>query len=246
MRRFKFAILFLICFTICSEFSLAQKYPSWFLNQGEIPCELVAGYSTLSYYRDSSVSYAMQNAYFNYARWKGSFIYGGQAFWSTEAGTAWMGSNFREEFDTSLIERTAGILKPVDTLWMSDYVVVLMSPGDCSLPSQYRVKRSTVNQQPPAWLSTLPSDKNFHYERGFSEHYYYEINSWMAAETAARLNLAKSLNVSLRMLERQRAQLDSEKIGEENIKVQLFNVQVFGRWYDVKNRVHAVLVRMPK
>ena len=82
----------------------AQVYPNWFLNQGSTKCTCTTvGYANASFYADSASAQAIRNAYENYSRNRATRISGGQVFCSTEAGTFWMGANFREDFDRQLL-----------------------------------------------------------------------------------------------------------------------------------------------
>ena len=87
----------------CFETAWPQSYPGC-LEQGSLGWGLTAvGYSNPGFYKDSSASRAWCNARQNLAGQRSTVITGGQAFWATEAGTAWMGSSLTLSVDSAAL-----------------------------------------------------------------------------------------------------------------------------------------------
>lgn len=222
-----------------------QSYPNWFLNQGAITCGSAAvGYASPSYYRDSSISQAAQNAGVNLGRLQVSHISGGQAFWSTEAGTYWMGANFREEFDTVAAVKALGSQKVLDSFVASGFVAVLCGDSTCAVDPSSRTLMQ-IRSLAPSWTESIPRDEQFVYAVGMAPEYYYELSSWQEAERAARLNLARNVFTQIRALQKIGGR-EGQEIRNEEMAVTLKHQQIVARWRDPKQKIFYVLIRMQK
>ena len=238
--------LWMIVAILAIPFGLeAQWYPKWFLHQTAVSCrETAVGYALPAYYPDSAYAEAFRDAVLNFVRQKRLSVAGGQAFWSTEGGTFWMGSNIREEFDTSALGEAAAKLEIVDRFTAKSIVIVLAGPKGVRADStgwpQGREKIAGV----PSWIETLPQDDQYHYVLGVSQKYYYETSSWTVAERAARWNLARTAYVNVKSL--QKMSTDGQEIRNEELSVMLTGIEVAERWKDDKKGIYYVLMRMPR
>lgn len=224
--------------------SSSQVYPRWFLSQGDFRCpQAVVGYANASFYPDSAVAYARRSGIINLARNRHMEIKGGQIFWSTEAGTFWMGSDFREQFDTSAVELVASSIRVLDRFVTKDFVAVLLGDSTCRLDDVLRKMLFPKALSSP-WVESLPSDDRYYYAVGLSPEYYYESSSWTEAEKLARRNLARSVYISIKSL--QKAGREGQEIKHEEMSVSLRGIEVVARWRDVEKQVFYVLIRAPK
>lgn len=222
-----------------------QSYPNWFLNQGTITCGLAAvGYASPSFYRDSSISQAAQNAAVNVGRLQMTHISGGQAFWSTEGGTYWMGANFREEFDTLATVRALRSQKVLDSFVTSGFVAVLCGDSTCAGDPSLRML-TEIRSPAPLWTESIPRDEQFVYAVGMAPEYYYELSSWQEAERAARLNLARNVFTQIKALQKVGGR-EGQEIRNEEMAVTLKYQQIVARWRDPKEKIFYILIRMPK
>ncbi len=237
-------VVFVIQF-FCSGLCYAQSYPYWFLNSAAVKCGKISiGCANISFYPDSAAARAIRTGYKNYARHRTMEINGGQAFWSTEIGMYWMGSNFAEKFDSSAIELAASMLTPLDTLVTENLIGVLLVSSDCELVDQYRRRLSLKGVANPSWIENLPQDNSYIYARGLAPKYYYETSSWREAEKWALLNLARVVNTKLQTV--QKVGQEGQEILHEEMSVVLRNVEIVYRWRDLDEQFFYVLVRMPK
>lgn len=213
--------------------------------ESKVECEKIAvGFANSSFYPDSAVSSAIRNGYEDFARQKRTEISGGQAFWSTEFGMLWMGSNFTERFDSTAIDHAASMLVPRDTLVTADFVAVLLALPDCVLEDEYRKHRSRQGLPLPSWIETPPQDGNYYYAVGLAPEYYYETSSWREAETRSRRNLARTVYTKMQGLQKVGAQ--GQEILNEELSVVLRNSEIVSRCLDQEEKFFYVLIRMPK
>ena len=224
---------------------LPQSYPRWFLDPGSLGCDgPVVGYTRSSYYRDSSVVLAARNGYENHARLLETRVSGGQAFWTTEGGTFWLGADFREEYNLLESESAPSRLTVLDSFIDGDLSAALLGSSGCRLENDAR-RFTMVPSNPPEWTEVMPSDDRYHYGVGLAPTYFYEVNSWLEAERMARRNIARSLLIEIKALEKSTAR-EGQQIRGEEVAVTLRNLQVVARWRDVGKQIFYVLVRMPK
>lgn len=225
---------------------IAQSYKAWFLNPLDYGCgNTVIGYSNRSYYGDTSaIKNAFLNACENYLKQHQVYFSGGQAFWTTEAGTYWMGNSFTEEIDTSIVYTTVSTLKIIDTLITPDFVAVLVSDQSCEGKFD-NISQNINSLKTPVWITSIPYDNRFFYSVGLAPSYYHERSSWEEAEKIARRNLASNVSSKMKSLEK-KSSLEYQEIMNEDIAVILKNCQIIGRWRDLKKNIFYVLMRMPK
>jgi len=224
---------------------LPRSYPRWFLQQSKTGCpDLVVGYSRSFKNRDSSVDYAFRNGCVNYIRQKHTFISGGQAFWDTEIGAFWLGSDIEETFDTARVEPAMEHLKVVDTFYSDHMTAVLLSPSECRISSTMKSRQGLSGKKTPSWVSRLPKDGRYEYALGVAQSYYYEPSSWLEAERSARKSLAGALFSIVRSLEKQAEQYSA--VVDESLSVHLANIEVVERWRETGSGIYYVLIRMPR
>ncbi len=220
-----------------------QTYPVWFINQGTVSCEhLSVGYSKPFFNKDSAAAQAFRDACFNFNRDKHVTISGGQAFWSTEYGTSWMGSNLKEQIDSSTLTYS---LTPLDTFYTNKLVIVLVGVYPCLLKREERISQVISKMKHPDWVNVLPSDDKYYYSVGITSEYFYEISSWIEAEKIARLNLASQVISKLKSIQKTVDQ-KSQEIRDEKIYVNLKDVKIVSRWRDLPKNLFYVLIRMGK
>jgi len=238
-------IFFFTFFINLSVQGFSQSYPKWFSNQSDLNCKTtVVGYAHPSFFPDSSASQAIKNGFEIFARQKYTHISGGQAFWSTEIGSFWMGSDYQEQFDTSYVNIAKSHLNPLDTLFTKKMTVVLLGNSDCSIDENLKFRVRFQNTVPPKWIESPPKDDNYFYAVGVSPEYYYEISSWKEAEKLARRNLARSIYIEIKSLQKKSQQF--QEITDEKLEMDLYNIQVVARWRDVIEKIFYVLIRKPK
>ncbi len=202
------------------------------------------GYANPSFYPDSAVQYATRNARENFARQFFSNYYGEQAFWSTESGTYWLGSTMAEQFDSSQIDLVSNLLIPLDTLISAELISVILGTSGFLSNTFLKKEYFLATMNPPAWIETLPQNLHYIYAVGVAPQFYYEANSWKAAEQMAFRNLAHSIYTSLTVLQKNAAQ--GQEIRHEIVDAALQNVQTVARWRNMQENVFYVLIRIPK
>jgi len=224
----------------------AQEYKLWFLEQGSLNCtDTAVGYAKRSYYNDSTaIIIATQNAYKNFVVQNRVNISGEQAFWTTEIGNAWMGSDIKEVYDTnrsSIISRNVILL---DRMLSNDFVAILISDRECELSPLNKFVVSINSLMRPAWVDIKPQESDYYYAVGIAPEYYYESNSWMEAEKRARLNLARILYTKIESL--QKKNIGTQEIKKEKLSVELKEITFVARWKDEIKKICYVLNKIPK
>ncbi len=225
---------------ICS----AQTYPRWFLEPVNLKCGSTAsGYVRNFFHQSSSDSAAYVKACENLAWQHQTEISGGEAYWETEAGVFWMGSDVAEQTDSTYLHDIMSSAKKVDEFSSREMVIVLVSAGDCSVQdSMVSVMRCARKQ--PRWVESVPQGGGYTYAEGVAPEYFYESSSWELAEKKARFNLARNIKVSLKTIQKVEGR-SGQEIRNEDVSVTLKDVEVVYRWRDVGRRLFFVLIRMP-
>ena len=238
------ALLLLFVF---SEICLAQQFPLWFLRPGDINCNnLVVGYAKRSYYEDTAaVKKAELNAALNYTKLSDITIAGDQNFWLTAIGNAWMGSSYKEIYDSHYVSKVAEVLNIIDIHKLDGYLILLASTDECDISDVEKKLVSVYEYPKPDWMDILPDDGIYSYAVGSSEIYYYPETAWIKAEENARLNLARSLNTKIKAVQKF-SSIENQAIVSESTSVKLNNIEIKGRWVNDKLKVNYVLVRCKK
>ncbi len=230
------------CFVTCvflGSVGFSQEYPLWFIHQGELPCANTAvGYVHASSYQDSAVAFAFRQAETAYVRQSRTNIRGSQAFWATEGGTFWMGSDVIEECDTATVA-----LNPIDTMVSHGLVFVLAAPHGCEASLSNGATVSLSEKIAPAWLEAIPRDTKSYYAVGIAPQYFYEKSSWDEAERLARRNLARTVCSTVKSLQKA-STTESQDIRYEELSVTLKDYRIIERWFDCDKKLFYVLVRM--
>ena len=221
------------------------QFPRWFFEQGRV-CKgkTVVGYTRSSYFADSSATYAIEDGYSVYARQKKLHISGGQAFWSTEIGTFWMGSNFVEQIDSAYIAIGRQQLVPLDTCQVGHLTCVLLGMPGCALSANDRVLYTVTQVEKPEWIEKPPQSPSFFYAVGASPLFYYEASCWRNAEEMAFRDLARSKRVHIMAMQKQDVQ--GQEIRDEQLEITLQDVDLISRYIEPLTRIHYVLLRMRK
>lgn len=202
------------------------------------------GYASASYYADSSISRAFKNSVENLDLQVRVHVRGGQAFWSTEAGTYWMGADFTEVPDTLASRPAHSALAPVDTFVTDAMTLVLLVGADCRLSTDNgRLRRVTATA--PLWVESSPKDETHSYAVGLATEYFYEASSWLEAERNARRNLARSISMKVKAMQKLTAR-EGQEVKHEEMSVTLEHIEVVSRWRDVEKKIFYVLMRTPK
>lgn len=227
-----------------SQLNYSQQYPEWFIHQKKINCEgAVVGYAQRSYYGDTAAfQNAVLNAAENYIRFSKVQISGDQNFWLTALGNTWLGSRYSETFDTISALQIKNRLSIVDSFKSNNLLIVLFSSIKCDLKDKIKIKIKIETEHPPGWLNSIPNDNEYLYSVGSSEQYYYKENSWLNAERAARLNLARNFLIQIKSLQKTSTS-ESQVVTSEATSVKLRNIEVVSRWIDEQKKVYYVLIR---
>ena len=223
----------------------STAYKRWFLDQAGIKCsDCVVGYAMASYYQSSSAESALRDAAFQYARSHFTHFEGGQAFWSTEIGRIWMGNNFTEEFDSTLVEEAMEFLQPVDSMLTENLVAYLYAPGQLELSGGMKAMVDIKLGSPPGWIKNVPDDPGYYYATGVAQSTYYEASAWVEAEKMARKNLAGSIHITIQSLNKEN--WETQEIQNQEISVILQGLEIAGRWKEPGTNFYHVLIRMPE
>ena len=221
----------------------AQVYPVWFIEQGRVLCSDVAtGYARLAYYEHSASGEAMINAQCNASKQRRSVLRGGEAFWQTAIGSAYLGSDIEEVYDTTACD-TPLVVTGLDTFTCGNLVGVLVGGRACGLGDDLLGPVDCSKEDKPHWIENPPRQAGYVCAVGAAPVYFYEVSSWLEAEKRARMGLARSLGTRIRSLERGDDTVRDALI-HDSLSVVLRGVQVVGRWRE-GTEVCYVLARMP-
>ncbi len=249
IKRINVCILFKLKFIVSLIFCLssvisAQGYKLWFLEQGSLNCTGTAvGYAKRSYYKDSTAfAIATDNAYKNFVIQNRVTISGEQVFWTTEMGNAWMGNDIKEVYDTNECSIISRDVIPLDTMFIEDFVAILIGDRECELSSLNKFVVSIDSSMQPAWIDVKPQESGYYYAVGITPEYYYESNSWLEAEKRVRLNLARVLYTKIESL--QKKEIGGQEVKKEKLSVELKEITFVARWKDEKNKIYYLLAKI--
>lgn len=235
----------LFCFLLCMQTGVSQTYPRWFMEQGTLGCSVTAvGYAAKGFYNDSSVAQAVRNAHRNLAMQRRAIVQGGQAFWTTEAGTAWMGSDLKISVDSSALQRASPDTSKADVFFASDFAMALATDGTCGVADSMKTPVK-MSLEEPSWVHMMPRDARQIFSVGVAPRYYYEASSWKAAERMALVGLAREAGDSLAAIEKSAGRSGQEVLNEQ-VSVVLREYEVRARWYDRTNGVFYVLMSIDR
>lgn len=234
----------LIFFFTTAVGCLAQDYPRWFLEPVNLECANVsAGCSRPFLRRESSDSAAYLKACENLAFGHRFEFCGGEAFWHTEAGVFWMGNNFRESTDSVYLRDIVSRAIRLDSYHSDRICIVLASAAACPLPDSMLSVVKCIGKM-PGWVETIPQDQDYVYAEGVAREYFYESSSWEEAERRARFNLARSIRVSMRAMQKADG-ASGQEVRDEEVMARLTGAEVVYRWRDVRRSLYFVLMRVP-
>ena len=224
----------------------AQMYPVWFLNQGNLDChDSVVGYTQHSYFADSSAAYAVRDGYLQYARQNHVQIKLDNLYRQSALGVGWVAGYNREFIDSTLISIARDRLVPQDTLYLGEWVAVLLTGSLCVPEPGLKSKQSVRHMSKPNWIKTLPDDPDYIYAIGVSRRMYNEKNSWQYAEKMARRELASTASLEIAASQK----LKNETIvaaSRGKIHCRIGKIETHSRWFDVQENFYYVLVRARK
>lgn len=219
----------------------------WFIDQVDINCRgLAVGYARRSYYEDTTaVKNAILNAADNYVKLLNNTITGDQNFWSTAIGNAWMGSSYKEIYDSFYVGKVSESLNIIDIYKLDDYLILLASKDECEISDAEKVLVSGSVNPKPGWIKNLPVDDIYNYAIGSSEVYHYAESSWLNAERNARLTLARTLNSSIKAVQLFSSN-ENQAIINESLDLKLQDLEIVNRWIDSTSNIFYVLIRCQK
>lgn len=221
----------------------AQTYPRWFLEPVNLRCGLTAsGYVRNFFHQNSSDSAAYVKACENLAWEHRTEISGGEAYWETEAGVYWMGSDVTEKMDSTYLRDAVSHAKKLGDFPAHNMTIVLVSDGDCTVPDSMLSVTKCPRKQPP-WVEAIPQGDGYTYAEGVAQEYFYESSSWESAEKKARFNLARNIKVSLKTIQKVEGR-SGQEIRNEEVSVTLKDIEVVYRWRDMGRRLYFVLMRI--
>ena len=231
----------LLCLVACLDTAESQTYPKWFLEQGKLRCGLTAvGYCNKGFYEDSSASQATRDARQNLARQSITVVAGSRAFWTTEAGTAWMGGDLAVSVDSAALKTAATDTGKAEIYFGDDMIISLVSSSVCELPDSMREMR-TIPTEEPSWVRGILDTSSRIYSVGVAPRYFYELSSWEAAERMAMLGLAREGEDSVIAMEKN-VPGSGQQVLNEHVSVALRNFSIVARWFDARNQVFYVLM----
>lgn len=245
-----FLLGLLLVFASCSTTKINTQtridkiaYPNWFLNPYLASDPIISGYVSPGFYKDSSAALAYQTALYNAIRFQSADISANDAFWSTEAGVYWISADFQETIDSSKFRNFQSMFSPADTFFSKNLVIVGIAKNT---PFSQPVKsRRLMQPQKPAWIETLPREPGYHYAIGVSPKYAYEKSSWDKATDQVRKQLAVSLSVEIKAMQK-RSEFEGEEQREQTSTIQLNGFEIRKRWFDAKANLFYVLGRIPE
>jgi hypothetical protein len=243
-NKHKLLKLMFLCFQFlwANSIIFSQSYPVWFVYPEKIDAPFSFGYSSAEYYTDSLNIIALKNAAQNYALFKSSKIVGGQGFWTTEFGDYWMGEDIEEIFDQQCFNSflSADIITKFNT---DSFTIILASTNKIEINDELNaiIDLKTIAQ--PSWTDEIPKSKSCLYGVGVAPKYYYETSSWLEAERAARLSIARQIAVSISSLQK-KLDNDLKDTKKEELNIRISNVKIVERWIDTEKELYYVLVKM--
>jgi hypothetical protein len=246
MVKLRSILVLLVCAAALPFCAEGQTYPRWFLYQGEIPSDRIGvGYVIPAMRRDSAARYAFRLGCTEYAMHRGLSITGGEIFWSTEGGNAWMGSDISVSFDTTLADRAQGDFCVLDTYHDANKTITLAGDSSVRVDNALRTVVAVRTIGMPAWVETLPSAPRTLFAVGAAQEYYYETSSWELAERIARLTLARQIGTTVAGLQKM-DEWEGQDLRHDEFTAELRNIRVVARWRDLRKKIFYVLLSMPQ
>lgn len=222
-----------------------QVYPEWFLNPEKLHVShAVAGYADPAFYADSAVTQAYLNGCETFAKETTCQYSGGQFYWSTEIGVFWIGNDVQEVFDSSATALAKNVLVAADTFVTDKIVMVLATNEPPSDDASLFKLRKTRSKSSPDWIKELPENSEFIYATGLAPLYFHEKSSWLQAEQRARHNLARTILLNVNSV--QQSDVEGQDKRYEDLGITNINSRVVSRWFDPKDEICHVLVKMKK
>jgi hypothetical protein len=246
MTNARFIIWFCLLSACWATDASSQVYPRWFLFQGEISSNrITVGYVRPSAYRDSSTAYAFRAGCASYAMNRRLSISGSEAFWSTEGGTAWMGSEIHLSYDTTAADDVQNEFCILDAYHDKVKTIVLAGDSGVDVGKAIRTIIPVSAIQKPDWVETLPVRPHMMFAVGEAEEYFYETSSWELAEKIARLSLGRQIGTTVIGLQKL-TDTEGQDVRNDEFSTVLHDVRVIARWRDLRKKIFYVLIGMPK
>jgi len=213
---------FFVIFLTSYGFGQKNFYPSWFVTAPEGAVTAV-GYALSSYYPENAIQLACENAFYNLASFKSTRFKGEEGTISVPNGHLYAGNNFVEIIDSTLLENLSNQIVYLDTTIVGSLTLVLVSDEHIDISKEL----VEVNRL-PIWINQLPDATNELYAIGVSPIYFREVSSWLQAEKDARLQLALSLGIRIKTMEKQLNE-SYQEITQYSVDQILKNVKVVAR-----------------
>jgi hypothetical protein len=172
-------------------------------------------------------------------------ISGSEAFWSTEGGTAWMGSEIHLSYDTTVADDAQNEFCILDAFHDKVKTIVLAGDSGVAVEKAFRTIISVSTIQKPDWVETLPVSPRMMFAVGAAEEYFYETSSWELAEKIARLSLGRQIGTTVIGLQKL-SDTEGQDIRNDEFSTVLHDVKVIARWRDLRKKIFYVLIGMPK
>lgn len=221
----------------------SQVFPRWFLEEERINCKIKSvGYSDTSFFRDSSVSYALKNALENLSIKDSVGVIVENMYWKTEGESYVIFSKNNQYYDSL---KSVDNIKIAGIYFFKNLCIVIITDKECTIDSKMMELIDARQMKKPIWIESLPSSRDYIYAKGESKKYFYLKSSWIEAEKNARINLAKSIKLKIQSLQKKNT-LEYQDIKTEDTDVILKNIEVVQRWYDPEGQLIHVLVRTKK
>jgi hypothetical protein len=246
MAMYRWMIALCVCCAALPCSAQGQSYPRWFLYQGEIASYRIGvGYVQPALHPDSASMYAFRLGCTEYAMHRRLSIAGGEIFWSTEGGTAWMGSDITVRYDTSIADRVQSEFRVLDTYHDAKKTITLAGDASVTIDDALKAVVPVGSIRMPDWVETLPSDARMRYAVGAAQEYYYETSSWELAERIARLTLARQIGTKV-SARQTLDEIEGQDLRHDEFAADLHDIRVIARWRDVQKKIFYVLIAMPQ
>ena len=211
-------------------------YPDWFWQPPlNLSFSTAVGYGLTGRYPEEALKRAIDDGIESVAKSIRVRIHGKQI--STDRQLI---PGFQEETDASVKEHVKEKYQVLATNQDKALTMVLLGLGTTpNVPDHI----TTASPSPPSWLEKLPDQPGYIYALGQSYLGAYPGKAWVRAEGRARINLAltcKSNISTLKRLVKKVIEVNTRQV----VDVTLTGTETVERWYDAREQVCHVLVRV--
>jgi hypothetical protein len=215
-----------------------RAYPIWFLNPPTgLNVPTAVGYSQTYLEKEASIEAATQDGLERLATHISVRIRG-----EVSAIGDYQKQYFQEMVPNSIKQTVTDTHKLLATHVGSKMTVVLLGVGEANAPNPATVTLQSLKH--PGWLKEIPREQGYVYGSGHCGKRYYEESGWRTAEADARIHLALNFRSFVHLLVKHLdAQVESTSITETDVGLK--QIEVVGRWFDMKTKTYHVLARVP-